>query len=614
MTQLIHKAPADNVSSFFYGNLTDYLRTKKSYGSDKVGYIDAETDEGITYKELWKLANGISAVLYHHYDIGHSRTPISSDPSLGDVVMLHAPNSRFFPSLHYGMLDMGCTITSASVSYDVADLAHQIRVTDASLVLCYHDKETNVRAAIKAAKQPGAFPGITHSVKVLFIEDLLWMAGTISDEKVQSAMANKIEYGPKECVKRIAYLSMSSGTTGGIPKAVRLTHFNLASCDAVGTLATPSFSTGDEIRVAAIVPMTHQYGLTKFVVNMCAAHATTVVHRQFDLVRLLESQKKYRLNRLMLVPPVIVKMAKDPAVEPYLASLYEHVDFITTGAAPLPGSAVTNLLTRITGNADGNRHDQPGRPPLTISQGYGLTETSPLCAVFDPLDPDVNFRSAGKIAPNVEVRVVSDSGVDQPVLKLNDLTLLDGMLKRDEALPVGEVLIRGPMIMDSYHKNPVSSAESFEVSEENPRSLAHYQDKWLKTGDIGMVDQRGRLIIVDRNKEMIKSMSKQVAPAELESLLLNHEQVIDCAVIGVNSEAKATENARAYLVLKDPSFNAVKIKAWLDEQVPSYKRLYGGVVVLKNEPIPKNPSGKILRRLLRSRKDDFIQGVDVSKL
>lgn len=614
MTQLIHKAPAENVSSFFYGNLTDYLRTKKSYGSDKVGYIDAETDEGITYKELWKLANGISAVLYHHYDIGHSRTPISSDPSLGDVVMLHAPNSRFFPSLHYGMLDMGCTITSASVSYDVADLAHQIRVTDASLVLCYHDKETNVRAAIKAAKQPGAFPGITHSVKVLFIEDLLWMAGTISDEKVQSAMANKIEYGPKECVKRIAYLSMSSGTTGGIPKAVRLTHFNLASCDAVGTLATPSFSTGDEIRVAAIVPMTHQYGLTKFVVNMCAAHATTVVHRQFDLVRLLESQKKYRLNRLMLVPPVIVKMAKDPAVEPYLASLYEHVDFITTGAAPLPGSAVTNLLTRITGNADGNRHDQPGRPPLTISQGYGLTETSPLCAVFDPLDPDVNFRSAGKIAPNVEVRVVSDSGVDQPVLKLNDLTLLDGMLKRDEALPVGEVLIRGPMIMDSYHKNPVSSAESFEVSEENPRSLAHYQDKWLKTGDIGMVDQRGRLIIVDRNKEMIKSMSKQVAPAELESLLLNHEQVIDCAVIGVNSEAKATENARAYLVLKDPSFNAVKIKAWLDEQVPSYKRLYGGVVVLKNEPIPKNPSGKILRRLLRSRKDDFIQGVDVSKL
>lgn len=617
MSQIIHKSAWQDVplSTFFYGNVTDYLRTKKSFGSDKVAYIDAETDEGITYKQLWKLANGISAVLYHYYGIGHSRAPVASDHTLGDVVMLHAPNSRFFPSLHYGMLDMGCTVTSASVSYDVADLAHQLRVTDASLVLCYQDKENNVRQAIKEAQKDAAFPGITHPVRILLIENLLTMACNISDEKIDQAMSRKFAYSPQECIKRIAYLSMSSGTTGGIPKAVRLTHFNMSSCDTLGTLSTPSFSTGDDIRVAAIVPMTHQYGLTKFIFNMCSSHATTIVHRQFDLVKLLESQKKYKLNRLMLVPPVIVKMAKDPAVEPYIASLYEHVDFITTGAAPLPGSAVTNLLTRITGNPQGIRQSQSDkRPPLTISQGYGLTETSPLCAVFDPLDPDVDFRSAGKATSHVEIRIVSEDGVDQPKLALDDLSHLDGMLKRDDPLPVGEVLIRGPMIMDGYHKNRQSSEESFDRSQEDPKTLIHWQDKWLKTGDIGMVDQKGRLMIVDRNKEMIKSMSKQVAPAELESLLLNHDQVIDCAVIGVNSDAKATESARAFLVLKDPSYDAVKIKAWLDGQVPSYKRLYGGVVVLKNEQIPKNPSGKILRRILRTRKDDFIQGIDVSKL
>lgn len=616
MTQIIHKSAWEDLplSTFYYGNVTDYLRSKKSFGSDKIAYIDAETDEGISYKQLWKLANGISAVLYHYYDIGRSRAPIASDHTLGDVVMLHAPNSRFFPSMHYGMLDMGCTITSASVSYDIADLAHQLRVTDATLVLCYLDKENNVRKAIKEAQKDAAFPGITRPVRVLLIENLLTMACNISAEKVDFAMSRKFSYSPEECIRRIAYLSMSSGTTGGIPKAVRLTHFNMASCDTLGTLSTPSFSTGDDIRVAAIVPMTHQYGLTKFLFNMCSAHATTIVHRQFDLVKLLESQKKYKLNRLMLVPPVIVKMAKDPAVEPYLSSLYEHVDFITTGAAPLPGSAVTNLLTRITGNKDGIRTNQPGRPPLTISQGYGLTETSPLCAVFDPLDPDVDFRSAGKATSHVEIRIVSEAGVDQPELKLDDLTLLDAMLKNDDPLPVGEVLIRGPMIMDGYHKNRSSTVESFDVSIEDPKTLIHWQTKWLKTGDIGMVDKKGRLMIVDRNKEMIKSMSKQVAPAELESLLLNHDQVVDCAVIGVNSEAKATESARAFLVLKDPSYDANKIKQWLDQQVPSYKRLYGGVVVLKGEPIPKNPSGKILRRLLRTRKDDFVEGVDVSKL
>ncbi|KAG5371803.1 4-coumarate--CoA ligase 1 [Yarrowia sp. C11] len=537
MPQIIHKSAWSDLplSTFFYGNVTDYLRSKKSFGSDKMAYIDAETDEGITYKQLWNLANGISAVLFHNYGIGHSRAPVSSDHTLGDVVMLHAPNSRFFPSLHYGMLDMGCTITSASVSYDVKDLAHQLRVTDASLVLCYLDKQNNVRQAIKEAQKDAAFPGISHPVRILLIEDLLTMASNISAEKISAAMSRRFQYSPKECTKRIAYLSMSSGTTGGIPKAVRLTHFNMSSCDTLGTLSTPSFSTGDDIRVAAIVPMTHQYGLTKFLFNMCSSHATTIVHRQFDLVKLLESQKKYKLNRLMLVPPVIVKMAKDPAVEPYIASLYEHVDFITTGAAPLPGSAVTNLLTRITGNPEGIRHSHPNRPPLTISQGYGLTETSPLCAVFDPLDPDVDFRSAGKATSHVEIRIVAENGQDQPTLNLDHLSLLDEMLKRDDPLPVGEVLIRGPMIMDGYHKNFESSQESFERSQEDPKTLIHWQDKWLKTGDIGMVDQKGRLVIVDRNKEMIKSMSKQVAPAELESLLLNHDQVIDCAVIGSKS-------------------------------------------------------------------------------
>jgi acyl-CoA synthetase (AMP-forming)/AMP-acid ligase II len=188
---------------------------------------------------------------------------------------------------------------------------------------------------------------------------------------------------------------------------------------------------------------------------------------------------------------------------------------------------------------------------------------------------------------------------------------LEAELKKGN-LPTGELWLRGPQIMDGYHKNDEANAESFVDATDYTSNMPFYMKRWFRTGDVALVDTLGRYMIVDRTKEMIKSMSKQVAPAELEDILLGHPQVADAAVIGVQQVEKGTEAPRAFVVLRDPKFDAVEIKKWMDAQVPKYKQLHGGVVVL--DAVPKNASGKILRRLLRQRENDVVLGLDKAKL
>jgi acyl-CoA synthetase (AMP-forming)/AMP-acid ligase II len=341
----------------------------------------------------------------------------------------------------------------------------------------------------------------------------------------------------------LAVLPYSSGTTG-FPKGVMLTHHNLVSNISQFHGAHPIDSSDVFI---GLLPFFHIYGMTVLMNGGLRKGATIVTIPRFDLEAFLELSERYRTTRAYLVPPVILALAKHPVVANYdLSSL----EIIMSGAAPLSGDLASAAAERLG---------------CHVMQGYGLTETSPVTHCV-PVDPARNKPgSIGPPIPNTECRVVDVTTGEEAAT--------------DE---LGEVWIRGPQIMTGYLNN--DAATSMTIDSEG----------WLHSGDIGRVDSDGYFFLVDRLKELIKYKGMQVAPAELEALLLTHPQISDAAVIGVPDE-EAGEVPKAFVVIAG-EVSKDDIKSYVAERVSPHKRVRYVEVV---EAIPKSASGKILRRMLK---------------
>jgi acyl-CoA synthetase (AMP-forming)/AMP-acid ligase II len=342
----------------------------------------------------------------------------------------------------------------------------------------------------------------------------------------------------------LAALPYSSGTTG-LPKGVMLTHRNL-----VANLAQLErhldMEAVDEV-LMAVLPFFHIYGMQVIMNDGLRRGTTLVTMPRFDLPQFLELIQRYRATRLFVVPPMVLALAKHPIVDDYDLS---SVQTLFSGAAPLGPELAEEARARI------------GAPTV---QGYGMTEMSPVshASRFDDDRPG----SIGILVANAEARVVDpETGADLPV-------------GAD-----GEIWCRGPMVMLGYLGRPDATAETIDA------------DGWLHTGDIGHVDADGFWYVVDRLKELIKFKGFQVPPAELEALLLTHPAVADCAVIGVADE-EAGELPKAFVVLKPGTeVSAEALQEFVAGHVASYKQVR---IVEFTDAIPKSPSGKILRRLLR---------------
>jgi acyl-CoA synthetase (AMP-forming)/AMP-acid ligase II len=343
----------------------------------------------------------------------------------------------------------------------------------------------------------------------------------------------------------LAALPYSSGTTG-LPKGVMLTHRNLVAniCQSVqGRLRD------DDERVIAVLPFFHIYGLVWLMNIPLYLGSTTVTMPRFELAEFLRVIQHYRITRAHLVPPIVLGLVKSPLVDDYdLSSL----QFLGSGAAPL--SAELEM-------ACGKRLD------CRMLQGYGLTETSPTThLVTDKLAGQMP-GSIGPAIPNTECRIVDvATGEDVP------------------AGEPGELLIRGPQVMKGYLNKPEATAQAIDP------------DGWLHTGDIALVDEHGAVRIVDRVKELIKYKGYQIAPAELEALLLTHPEIADAAVIPVPDE-DAGEVPKAFVVTTG-SITSDEVTRFVAEHVAPYKKVRAVEIV---EEIPKSPSGKILRRVLIDR-------------
>lgn len=320
----------------------------------------------------------------------------------------------------------------------------------------------------------------------------------------------------------------------------------------------------DTQNVLCFLPFSHIYAL------VVIAHTCTwrgdgiVVLPKFDFTHYLESIQKYKINQLIVVPPVIITMLqqKDVCRKYDLSS----VRFVFSGAAPLGAETIQEIKEMY--------------PTWTIAQAYGMTETS--VVVTAPSEHDIFPRASGSLLPGLKAKLIDPEG--------KEITAHE---------TPGELLIQGPAVVLGYLNNEKATTETF---------VHHDDGRWIRTGDEALVAVspagNEQIVIVDRIKELIKVKGHQVAPAELEAHILSHPDVDDVAVIQV-PDLKSGEVPKAYVVKaphatsKSDEELAAIISKYVSDHKAHYKWIKGGVEFM--EAIPKSPSGKILRRVLRDQ-------------
>ncbi|MFE0202618.1 4-coumarate--CoA ligase family protein [Streptomyces sp. NPDC058985] len=454
----------------------------------------------------------------------------------GDVLALHSPNTVAFPLAFYAATRAGASVTTVHPLATAEEFAKQLGDSRARWIV-------TVSPLLDTARRAAELAG---GVQEILVCDSAAGHRSLIDMLASTAPEPRIAIDPAEDVAALPY---SSGTTG-TPKGVMLTHRQIATNLAQLEPLMPA-APGD--RVLAVLPFFHIYGLTALMNAPLRLGATVVVLPRFDLEQFLAAIQNHRITGLYVAPPIVLALAKHPLVAEYdLSSL----KYVVSAAAPLDARLAAACSKRL------------GLPP--VGQAYGMTELSPGTHVV-PLDAmaDAPPGSVGKLIAGTEMRIVSltDPGKDLPPGES------------------GEILIRGPQIMKGYLGRPDATAALID------------EDGWLHTGDVGHADSDGWLFVVDRVKELIKYKGFQVAPAELEALLLTHPGVADTAVVGTYND-DGNEVPHAYVVRQPtaPGLSEGEIMMYVAERVAPYKRVRRVTFI---DAVPRAASGKILRRELR---------------
>jgi long-chain acyl-CoA synthetase len=471
-----------------------------------------------------------------------ARGLISAGLAPGEVVAIFLPNSWEFAITYHAATLAGGIPTLLNPSYREREIRYQLDNSGAAFLITDSPLLENVKlAGLPGLRRVFTTRSFTTQVQSACCEDFASLLRPMS-AKFPNAIQNSQE--------TIAALPYSSGTTG-LPKGVMLSHYNLVA--NVYQVLGPNAArlTPDDVMLC-FLPLYHIYGLTVALTLSLALGSTLVLMPRFDVQKLCALLIQEGVTMMPMVPPAINALCQ--AAEAGIFPRNHRLRWIKSGAAPL-APELARRLADLTG--------------IIVNQGYGMTEASPVTHV-------------GYIAPPEMNRPAS---IGQP-LALTDCRILD--LDGNEAAPgeAGELVMRGPQIMLGYWRDPQATA-------------AVLRDGWYFSGDIVRCDADGFYYVLDRSKEMIKYKGFPVAPAEVESLLLEHPAVRDCGVVA-KPDLDAGEIPCAFVVLREsfiPSDALAKeLCDFVADRLSRHKQPREVHFV---DVVPRTPSGKILRRELR---------------
>nr|POE51164.1 4-coumarate--coa ligase-like 9 [Quercus suber] len=510
------------------------------------GYTNATTKEKLNWREVKEAATYLSTALVKRYGLKE-----------GETVALFSQNTIWYPVAMHATLRVGGKVSGASPAYNVEEMTYALRTADAKFLLT---DPSGMDVAVAAAKNAG-----------IPKEKLFLLEGKMSGFKT---VKHLIEEGKREAQQSpvwsipqgktngqiCGFLSFSSGTTG-LPKAVMIAHQNVIAQCLQMIQITPS----DLTKILAVLPSFHITGLVHALHLPVLKNAEVIMLPAFSMKSMLDTVVEYRLKELLLVPPILIRMVRDPIVDEYDLS---HLRRFSSGAAPLSEEIIQLLKKKF--------------PQTGFKQGYGMTESCSCITAHPPSKYDYQYaHTVGTIVASTSVKIMKEDGTEAGVGE------------------PGEILAKGPQIVMGYLNNDEATKTTFD------------QDGYLHTGDQGAIDEDGVVTILDRIKEMIKVKGIGVAPAELEDLLLGHPMVEDVAVLGIPDDYSG-EVPKAYVVLKHGDEANQQAGRDLIKYVREKKVKYKAVKEVEFiEAIPKSASGKILRRILKDKSRSGEHGVIV---
>ncbi|KAJ4501964.1 hypothetical protein HRR83_009458 [Exophiala dermatitidis] len=532
--------------------------------SDKPAYIDT------TRPDTLYLTRRTFRLWSQRIALGLLRSPAFQP---GDRVLIFSGNTVATPAAFIGIVMAGGIFTGANPTFTPRELAHQLRDSEAKYLFC---SDASIDTGIEAARQAGMDKSrvFVYNDNV-FLDDeaarpalkgcKYWSELIAPAEDAKDFQWEELD-GDK-CHKTIA-LNYSSGTTG-VPKGVEVSHYNYIAntlqYNHLPTLEPDYAKKNARAKWLCFLPLYHAMGQTIYIAGGLLREVPVYIMPKYDFVEMLANIQKFRITDLTIVPPIAVALTKHPAVPRYDLSTIQSIN---CGSAPL-GSDVCRAIEKVCG----------GR--FNMKQGWGMTEVTCSLLGWDPNKISTSF-GVGEPNANCEAKIMKIS---------TDHNGNESFAEVTERGPqhTGELWCRGPNIMKGYWRNPAATKNTFSPDGE----------RWLRTGDIAYVDDEGCFYIVDRIKELIKVKANQVAPAELEALILEHPAVADVAVIGIPT-ADGDERPRAFVVRQPgASVTEQEIFDHVKQRAVPFKWLTAGVEWI--DVIPKNPSGKILRRQLRER-------------
>ncbi|XP_062073420.1 4-coumarate--CoA ligase-like 6 [Humulus lupulus] len=459
--------------------------------------------------------------------------------SKNDVVLVMLPNSIYYPVILLGILYLGGIVTTMNPLSSVTEIKKQ--VTDSKACLGF------------------TLPGKVELLHVLGVTPIEVPENLNLDLKSNRFSSFfKLISGEFDLVRRplikqqdAAAIMYSSGTTGA-SKGVVLTHRNFIAMVELFVKFEASqyeYSSLKNVYIA-ILPMFHIYGLSLFVMGLLSLGSSIVVMRKFDINEVVKSIDRFEVTHFPLVPPILTALTK--TAKNVHGKKFQSLKQVSSGAAPLSRKLIEDFVETF--------------PHVDFIQGYGMTESTAVGTRGFNTKKFHNFSSIGLLAPNMEAKVV-------------DWTT-------GSFLPPGssgELWLRGPAVMKGYLNNATATMSTVD------------KDGWLHTGDIVYFDQDGFFHIIDRLKEIIKYKGYQIAPADLEAVLISHPEILDVAVAAAKDE-ECGEIPVAFVVrTHGSSLSQEAVMDYVAGQVAPYKKIRK---VVFTHSIPKSAAGKILRREL----------------